>query len=104
MDRLTKSIVLYCICLRLKGGESSLASSQTIFNEMSKRHPKLAAILSANVLWDRKGEVPPGAKPYFECPVFMKHAPKNDVRTRFAPTFIEAAPKRFPDEVSSLEL
>jgi alpha-ketoglutarate-dependent taurine dioxygenase len=45
-------------------------SSNTIWNEMRQRRPDLAALLLQPVATDRRGEVPPGQKPYFTIPVF----------------------------------
>jgi hypothetical protein len=44
-----------------------------VHNEILKRRPDLAEILAGPWFMDRKGEVPPGKKPYFMIPVFNYH-------------------------------
>jgi len=68
--------VVGLLCLRpaKSGGLSSLVSSTTIFNEMRRRRPDLLRVLLAPIETDRRGEVPPGGKPYFSIPVFNSHA------------------------------
>jgi hypothetical protein len=68
--------VVGLLCLReaRSGGDSLLVSSTTIFNEMRRRRPELAARLFEPIATDRRGEVPAGMKPYFEIPVFSWYA------------------------------
>ncbi len=61
---------LLCLQPARRGGASALVSSTTLYNEMRARRPELAACLFEPLATDRRGEVPPGAKPYFEIPVF----------------------------------
>ena len=65
---------LLCLQTARSGGESALVSSATLYNEMRARRPELAACLFEPLATDRRGEVPAGAKPYFEIPVFNWHA------------------------------
>ena len=67
--------VVGLLCLRSakSGGLSSLVSSTTIFNEMRRRRPDLLSVLLEPIETDRRGEVPAGAKPYFNIPVFNYH-------------------------------
>src|SRR5215472_10914461 len=62
--------VVGLLCLREaeRGGESMLASALTIFNELWRRCPDLLARLLMPMPHDRRGEVPAGAKPWFEIP------------------------------------
>jgi hypothetical protein len=46
-----------------------LVSTATLYNEMRRRRPDLAAVLFEPVPTDRRGEVPVGMKPWFEIPV-----------------------------------
>jgi Taurine catabolism dioxygenase TauD, TfdA family len=64
------------LCLRpaKSGGLSSLVSSVTIFNEMRRLRPDLVGCLFEPIETDRRGEVAPGQKPYFQIPVFNWHA------------------------------
>ena len=64
---------LLCLQTARSGGESALVSTVTIYNALRARRPDLAALLFQPVATDRRGEVPPGAKPYFEIPVFNWH-------------------------------
>ena len=65
---------LLCLQSARKGGLSALVSSVTLYNEMRERRPDLARRLFQPFATDRRGEVPPGAKPYFSVPVFNWHA------------------------------
>jgi hypothetical protein len=65
---------LLCLHSARSGGLSALVSSTTLYNELNSRRPDLAAELFAPLATDRRGEVPPGAKPYFEIPVFSWYA------------------------------
>lgn len=64
---------LLCLQKAKSGGLSSLVSSSTIFNEMRRRRPDLLEVLLQPIETDRRGEVPPGGKPYFSIPVFNRH-------------------------------
>ena len=61
---------LLCLQQARAGGDSALVSSNTIYNEMHRDVPHLAAVLFDPIATDRRGEVPDGHKPYFEIPVF----------------------------------
>jgi hypothetical protein len=61
---------LLCLQTARRGGLSALVSSTTLYNELRARRPDLAAELFKPLATDRRGEVAPGAKPYFEIPVF----------------------------------
>jgi hypothetical protein len=63
-----------CLQRAREGGLSSLVSSVTLFNEIRRRRPDLLPALFAPIETDRRGEVPPGEKPYFSIPVFSWHA------------------------------
>ncbi len=65
---------LLCLHPARSGGLSSLVSSVTIFNELRRRRPDLARALFEPLATDRRGEVPPGQKPFFRIPVFNWHA------------------------------
>ena len=61
---------LLCLNPSKAGGESTVTSSLTIYNEMLKRRPDLAAELAGPIWRDRRNEVPEGKQPYFQLPVF----------------------------------
>ena len=55
------------------GGDSLLASAETIYNRMCAERPDLLACLFDPIAADRRGEVPEGAKPFMEIPPFSRH-------------------------------
>jgi hypothetical protein len=61
---------LVCLQQAKIGGDSALVSSNTLYNQMRTLQPKLAALLFDPIATDRRGEVAPGQKPFFEIPVF----------------------------------
>ena len=61
---------LLCLQTARSGGQSALVSSTTLFNEMRRRRPDLAALLFQPLATDRRGEVAPGQRPFFSIPVF----------------------------------
>jgi hypothetical protein len=69
----TDVVGLMCLETAAEGGESLLVSAGSIYNEMLDRAPELAATLFDPVATDRRGEVPPGAEPYFTIPVLSWH-------------------------------
>ncbi len=64
---------LLCLQPAKRGGLSSIVSSVTLYNEVARRRPDLAALLSDPVPIDRRGEVPEGADPWFLNSVFNHH-------------------------------
>ena len=63
-------VALLCLRKAREGGLSTIVSSVTLFNEMSKRAPDLTEELFQAFKVDRRGEVPEGANPWYEVPVF----------------------------------
>lgn len=64
---------LVCLQQAKSGGDSALVSSNTLYNEMRRDHPALAAALFDPIATDRRGEFAVGQRPYFEIPVFTWH-------------------------------
>ena len=85
---------LLCLKTARSGGLSALVSSTTIFNEMRRRRPDLLKLLFEPIATDRRGEVPEGAKPYFEIPVFTWHL--GYLTAIYQRQYIDSA-QRFPD-------
>ena len=85
---------LVCLQQAKSGGDSALVSSNTIYNEMRRDHPALAAALFDPIATDRRGEVAPGQKPYFEIPVFTWHA--QHMSTIYQRQYIDSA-QRFQE-------
>ncbi|MEM0949321.1 MAG: TauD/TfdA family dioxygenase [Pseudomonadota bacterium] len=65
---------LLCLQTAREGGRSLLVSAETIYNRMMATRPDLCACLFDPISTDRRGEIPPGAKPFFSIPVFSWHA------------------------------
>ncbi len=85
---------LMCIREAMEGGKSLLVSTATVYNEMLKRRPELAALMFEPVATDRRGEVPAGQKPYFEIPVLNWH---NGLLTGiYQRQYVDSA-QRFPE-------
>ena len=85
---------LLCLQTARSGGASALVSSATLYNELRARRPDLAPWLFAPIATDRRGEVPAGAKPYFEIPVFNWFS--NRLSAIYQRQYIDSA-QRFPD-------
>lgn len=64
-------VALLCLRSSRSGGASTLLSSTTLYNEMVKRRPELAAELMKPICYTRWGEIPEGKQRYGEVPVFM---------------------------------
>lgn len=85
---------LVCLQQARSGGDSALVSSNTIYNEMRRDHPELAAALFDSIATDRRGEIASGQKPFFEIPVFTWHA--EMMSTIYQRQYIDSA-QRFDD-------
>jgi Taurine catabolism dioxygenase TauD, TfdA family len=88
-------VALLCLKTAKAGGLSRIVSSMFLHNEMFRRRPDLAAVLFEPFSFDRRGEVAPGKKGYYETPIFHWHAERLSVfyGNRY---YIESA-QRFPD-------
>ncbi|HEY9532522.1 MAG TPA: TauD/TfdA family dioxygenase [Burkholderiales bacterium] len=85
---------LLCLKTAKAGGESYLASSMTVFNEMLTRRPDLVPALFEPFPTDRRGEVPEGMQPWFDIPIYHRHAGK--LSCIYVRQYIESAQKLFP--------
>jgi hypothetical protein len=65
---------LLCLQDAMEGGESLVVSALSIYNRMREERPDLLIRLFDPIATDRRGEIPPGAKPYMEIPVLSWHA------------------------------
>ena len=61
---------LMCLHPARKGGESRIASSVALYNEMLERRPDLVEELTGDFYWTRHGEINPDDKPFYAYPVF----------------------------------
>ena len=88
-------VALLCLQTAKSGGESFIASSMTVYNEILKRRPDLIGAAFLPFPTDRRGEVPAGMKPWFEIPIFNWHA--GLLSGIYLRHYIEEAQRRFPD-------
>ena len=86
---------LLCLQTAKSGGESFIASSITLYNEILKRRPDLIPAAFLPYPTDRRGEVPAGMKPYFEIPIFNWYQGK--LSAIYLRHYIEEAQRRFAD-------
>jgi hypothetical protein len=85
---------LLCLKSAKAGGESYLASSMTVYNEVLARRPDLLPALFLPFPTDRRGEVPEGMQPWFDIPVFHRHA--GLLSCIYVRQYIESAQRLFP--------
>ena len=86
---------LLCVKPSRAGGLSSIVSSGTLYNEMLRQRPDLAAELVRPVYRDRRDEVPAGADPWYAVPVFNP-MPDGSLVTTYVRSAIRKA-QRFPE-------
>ncbi len=80
---------LLCLQTGATGGDSLLVSAATIYNEMLRTDKALAAVLFQPIATDRRGEVPPGALPYFTIPVLTSY--RNALTVMYQRQYIQSA-------------
>jgi hypothetical protein len=85
---------LLCLKTAKAGGESFIASSMTVYNEILARRPDLLPALFEPFATDRRGEVPEGMQPWFDMPVFHWHAGR--LSCIYVRQYIESARQLFP--------
>ena len=61
---------LLCLTGARSGGESRIASSLGVHNEILRRRPDLLEVLYEPMHWDRNNEQSEGEAPFFSLPVF----------------------------------
>jgi len=69
----TDVVGLLCLKEAMEGGDSLLASTVSLYNEMNKRDSRLARQMFEPLATDRRGEIPEGQLPWFEVPVLNWH-------------------------------
>lgn len=80
---------LMCVNPAKSGGESGIASSVTIHNELQRRRPDLLPVLAEPYYRDRRGEVPAGMEPWYKIPIF--NYDEGYLTTNIEPTYIGSA-------------
>lgn len=86
---------LLCLQEAKAGGESFIASSMTLYNEVLSRAPRLLHALFEPFPTDRRGEVPEGMRPWFDMPIFHWHAGR--LSCIYVRQYIESAQRLFPE-------
>lgn len=61
---------LLCLQRARSGGQSRIASSAAVYNEMLRRRPDLVEVLYEPLYWDRNDEQSAGEDPFFALPAF----------------------------------
>jgi len=88
-------VALLCINRAQSGGESMIVSGVSVHDELMRRRPDLLEELYKPIYMDRRGEIPPGKKPWFGVPLFSWH---EDSFTGYSPVrqYIDSL-SRFPE-------
>jgi TfdA family taurine catabolism dioxygenase TauD len=63
-------VVLLCLQRSHTGGDSAIASSMSIYNEIVRHHREYLATYYAGVFYDWRGEGPPGQPPVYRNPIY----------------------------------
>jgi hypothetical protein len=86
-------VALLCLHTARSGGRSALVSSTTLFKEIHRRRPDLAAALFEPVATDRRGEVGPGQAPFFTIPVltWWPPGPQGQLSAIYQRQYIDSA-------------
>lgn len=87
-------VALFCLHHAMKGGVSRVSSGITVYNEMLKRRPELAAAISEPLHHDRRGEVPEGKERTWKLPIFC--FTDGYLSVNAGRTYIDSA-QRFPE-------
>lgn len=80
---------LFCLDAGLRGGASIVANALAIHNELVRTDPDLVAELYKPLPYDFRGEQAPGARGWYEMPVFTREADRLFVR--YIRPYIEAS-------------
>jgi len=89
---------LLCVARSEEGGESDIASSHLVWNELQKNRPDVAELLTKPIWYfDRKGEVSEGEEPYIRTAVFfLENGGQGRVYSKWDPYFVRSL-TRFSD-------
>jgi hypothetical protein len=86
---------LLCLKTAKAGGLSRIVSSISLYNEMLRRRPDLAAVMFEPFCFDRRGEVPAGRKGWYETPIFHWHA--GELSVIYGNRYYIQSAQRFPE-------
>ena len=87
-------VALLCLRPAMQGGISSIVSAAAVFEEMRRLRPDLLQRLLIPMAHDRRGEVPPGQKPFYLIPVFSLF--EGHLTVMYQRQYLDSA-QRFPD-------
>jgi hypothetical protein len=95
---------LLCLNEAREGGDSLLVSAVSMYNAMRRERPDLLALLFEEIGTDRRGEVPPGEKPFFTIPVYSWHA--GSLTVIYQRQYIDSAhaPRLTPAHIEALDM
>jgi Taurine catabolism dioxygenase TauD, TfdA family len=88
-------VALLCLKTAKAGGLSRIVSSMLLYAEMVRRRPDLAAVLFEPFCFDRRDEVPPGKKGYYETPIFHWYA--DNLTVMYGNRYYIESAQRFPE-------
>jgi hypothetical protein len=71
---------LMCVATGASGGASAVANSVALHNDLARERPDLAAELYKPQPYDMRGEHRPGARGWYQMPVFTEHGGRLFVR------------------------
>ena len=100
---------LLCLQTAMRGGESLVASSVTVYNRMLEQRPDLVQELTRDLYRSRMGEIGPGEAPWYTLPIFCFDADSRfysvggGVRMEHAQT-LPGVPRYTPAQAEALEL
>ena len=98
---------LMCLQTPQSGGLSSIASTVCVYNTLLERRPDLAKVLGEPFYWDRRGEIPEGADPWYVLPIFNFR--DGTFSTRYGRQYIDstqrfdAVPRYTPEQIEALD-
>ncbi len=93
---------LLCLSTARSGGESMLASSGHLYNELLKTRPDLVEPLTRPVYRDRRGEVPPGKEPWYAIPVLNFH--DGLLSVSLEPSYTRSVGRHFDEDPNAPEV
>ncbi len=99
---------LFVLCIAMRGGESKVASSVSVHNEIARLRPDLLEVLYQPFHWSWNQQEPPGAPPHYQQPIFSRREGKFSCRyvrghITNAQRFSEV-PRLTPEQIAALDL
>ncbi|WP_353432919.1 TauD/TfdA family dioxygenase [Polynucleobacter sp. MWH-UH23A] len=88
-------VALLCLQKAKSGGESYIASSISLYNEVAKRRPDLVEALFMPYPTDRRGEIPVGFDPWYNMPIFTWY--EDQLTCTYIRQYIDSAQINFPE-------